>query len=108
MSVHLARAEILLAQSRPADAEREARQALAANPHDASAHAFLALCCAQLGRHEDALMEARMAVGLAADEGAFHRVLGIRAAPCRPAAGGHEVGRRGAPPLPARRPCACA
>jgi tetratricopeptide (TPR) repeat protein len=77
MSVHLARAEILLAQSRPADAEREARQALAANPHDASAHAFLALCCAQLGRHEDALMEARMAVGLAADEGAFHRVLGF-------------------------------
>lgn len=77
MSVHLARAKILLAQSRPAEAEREARQALAANPHDASAHAFLALCCAQLGRHEDALMEARMAVGLAADEGAFHRVLGF-------------------------------
>jgi len=77
MSVHLARAEILLAQSRPADAEREARQALLLNPHDASAHAFLALCCVHQNRLDDAVAEARMAVGLAADEATFHRILGF-------------------------------
>lgn len=77
MSVHLARAEVLLAQSRPADAEREALQALAQNPQDASAHAMLALCRVQQDRAADALEEARQAVGLAPDEAPFHRILGL-------------------------------
>lgn len=77
MSAHLARAELLLAQSRPADAEREARQALAQDPHNASAHAFLALCCIQLNRGEDALQEARAAVGLAPTDPTSHRIHGF-------------------------------
>ncbi len=77
MSVHLARAELLLAQSRPADAEREARQALAQDPHNAAAHSFLALCCVQQNRAEDALSEARVAVSLAPADPASHRILGF-------------------------------
>jgi len=77
MSVHLARAELLLAQSRPADAEREARQALAQDPQNAAAHSFLALCCVQQNRTADAVSEARAAVGLAPADPASHRILGF-------------------------------
>ncbi len=77
MSVHLARAELLLAQSRPVEAEREARQALSQDPGNAMAHSFLALCCVQQNRPEDALGEARTAVGLAPADPTSHRILGF-------------------------------
>lgn len=77
MSAHLARAELLLAQSRPADAEREARLALTQDPQNASAHAFLALCCIQLNRGEEALREALAAVGLAPGDPTVHRIRGF-------------------------------
>lgn len=74
MSVHLQRAELLLAQSRPADAEREALQALLAQPDDPSAHAVLALCRAAQDKLADSLEAARAAIGLAPDSGYFHYV----------------------------------
>ncbi|MDF3056695.1 MAG: hypothetical protein K0R17_910 [Rariglobus sp.] len=74
MSVHLQRAELLLAQSRPADAEREVKQALLAGPDDPSAHGLLALCLAAQNKLADSLEAARAAVGLAPDSGYFHYV----------------------------------
>lgn len=64
MSAHLARARLLLAQSRPADAERELLPALAASPDNAEVHALLALCRLRLKRPADALQSATAAVGL--------------------------------------------
>lgn len=75
MSVHLTRAEVLLAQSRPADAERETRVALAQDPNNAIAHVILALCCVHQNRTEEALSEARTAVGLAPADPTSHRIL---------------------------------
>jgi len=75
MSVHLARAEVLLAQSRPGDAEREARQALSQDPQNASAHVILALCCVHQNRMEEALTESRAAVGLSPADPNVHRIL---------------------------------
>ena len=49
MSAHLARAQLLLAQSRPADAERESMLALAQRPDDPQALALLALSRLQQG-----------------------------------------------------------
>lgn len=74
MSAHLQRAELLLAQSRPADAEREAMQALLAAPDNPSAHALLALCRAAQNKLAEALEAARTAIGLAPDVGYFHYV----------------------------------
>jgi tetratricopeptide (TPR) repeat protein len=74
MSVHLQRAQLLLAQSRPADAERESMLALAQQPDDPQALALLALSRLQQAKREPALDAARQAVGLAPDEPFLHNV----------------------------------
>lgn len=76
MSAHLQRAELLLAQSRPADAERETRQALLSAPENPSAHGLLALCLAGQEKLPDALEAARAAIGFAPDVGYFHYIHG--------------------------------
>jgi tetratricopeptide (TPR) repeat protein len=74
MSAHLDRAQLLLAQSRPADAEQEAMQALATQPENPRALALLALSRVDQSKHELALEAAGAAVGLAPDEPYFHYV----------------------------------
>ncbi|MBL9201249.1 MAG: tetratricopeptide repeat protein [Opitutaceae bacterium] len=74
MSAHVARAQLLLAQSRPADAERESMLALAQQPDDPQALALLALSRLQQAKREPALDAARQAVGLAPDEPFLHNV----------------------------------
>src|SRR5688572_7936906 len=66
------RALILHQQGRHADAERELRQALALDPHDADAHAVLALCLTERKDFPQAQYEADTAVGLAPDESFPH------------------------------------
>lgn len=74
MSAHHARAQLLLAQSRPSEAEQEARLALAGDPNDTTALALLALSrCAQQ-KHAPALAAAESAVGLAPDNPYLHYV----------------------------------
>ncbi|PTY06396.1 hypothetical protein DB347_13295 [Opitutaceae bacterium EW11] len=75
MSVHLERAQLLLQQSRPADAEREAMLALAQTPEHPLAHAFLALSRSDQGKAAEAVQSAQAAVGLAPDVPYFHYVL---------------------------------
>jgi tetratricopeptide (TPR) repeat protein len=75
MSAHFQRAIILIDQSRHAQAEAELRQALAADPDDALAHAFLALCLAKREAFEDATREAQAAIALAPDLAFAHYVL---------------------------------
>ena len=67
MTVHLERALLLVEQGRPELAEGELRQALAAAPDDAMAHALLALCLAARADLAAATTEAEAAVGLAPD-----------------------------------------
>lgn len=68
-SPHRERGWLLARQGRPEMAEREYRLALADDPGDAAAHAMLALLLAeQDGRRDEALREAREAIGLAPDE----------------------------------------
>lgn len=74
MSAHLARARLLLAQSRPADAEREILLSLVAQPDDTGALALLALVRADLQKNEEALSAARTAIGLAPDDPYLHYV----------------------------------
>ena len=74
MSHHLSRAEILLAQSRPADAEREARLALAQAPDDALALTVLARSLADQNRESEALDPVRAAIGAAPDSPYVHHV----------------------------------
>jgi Tfp pilus assembly protein PilF len=74
MSAHLQRARLLLAQSRPADAERELLPALAAAPDNAEVHAVLALCRVRLERAQEALEPATTAIGLAPDWDYTHYV----------------------------------
>ncbi len=74
MSQHLSRAEILLAQSRPADAEREARLALGQDPGDANALCVLARALVDQNRGADALEPARAAVAAAPDSPYTHHV----------------------------------
>ena len=74
MSAHLDRARLLLAQSRPADAERESMLALAQQPDDPQALAFLALSRIEQGKSKPALEAAREAVGLAPDFPFLHYV----------------------------------
>lgn len=77
MSAHLARAQLLLAQSRPADAEREAMLALAAQPDDPAALALLALSRVEQRKGPEALAAAEAAVGLAPDTAYYHYVHAI-------------------------------
>lgn len=63
----LARAQILQQQRRHADAANELRQALTHDPHDAIAHAMLAVSLLELDQAKDATAEAQQAVGLAPD-----------------------------------------
>lgn len=77
MSAHLERARLLLAQSRPADAEREVILALSAQPEDPDALALLALARLDQGKGEAALAAAREALGRAPDFPYFHYVVGV-------------------------------
>ena len=65
MSAHLARAQLLMAQSRPADAERELMLALASRPDDPAALALLALSRSEQRKGPEALAAAESAIGLA-------------------------------------------
>lgn len=77
MSAHLERAQLLLEQSRPADAENEAMQALAIDPAQPAALAVLALSRAAQSKHDAALGAAQEAVGLAPDAPYIHYVHGF-------------------------------
>jgi len=77
MSAHLERAQLLLQQSRPADAEREALLALTAAPDQPLAHAYLALSRSDQNRPAEAIDSARTAVGFAPDSAFFHYVYAI-------------------------------
>ena len=74
MSAHLSRAQLLLQQSRPADAEREAGLAIALAPDHPEAHALLALSRLEQGKPAPALEAARTALGLAPDSAYYHYV----------------------------------
>jgi len=74
MSAHLERAQLLLAQARPAEAEREATLALSTRPDDTQALSLLALSRIEQDKHEGALEAAREAVGLAPDAAYLHYV----------------------------------
>jgi tetratricopeptide (TPR) repeat protein len=71
------RAMILRQQHRYADAANELRNVLSADPHDAQAHAMLALCLAEQDKLKDATAEAQQAVGLAPDSPLAHYALGF-------------------------------
>jgi tetratricopeptide (TPR) repeat protein len=58
------RAMILFEQRRYGDAERELKQVLSGDPHDAHAHAMLGLCLAERKDYAGATSEADAAVGL--------------------------------------------
>lgn len=77
MSAHFARAQLLMAQSRPADAERELMLALASSPDDAAALALLALSRSEQRKGPEALAAAQAAIGLAPDEAYFHYVYAV-------------------------------
>jgi tetratricopeptide (TPR) repeat protein len=64
---HLERGLLLYQQSRHELAENELRQALAADPQDAFAHALLALCLNEREQFEEATTEVRQAIHLAPD-----------------------------------------
>lgn len=68
------RALLLHEQRRFADAERELKQVLAGDPHNAEAHAMLGLCLAQRDAYEEATAEADASVGLAPDQPFGHYV----------------------------------
>ena len=74
MSAHLARAQLLLQQSRPADAEHEAGLAVAQAPDHPHAYALLALSRVEQDKREPALEAARTALGLAPGSAYFHYV----------------------------------
>jgi tetratricopeptide (TPR) repeat protein len=73
--VTIERGVLLYQQSRYDLAETELRQALAAEPDDAHAHALLALCLIERKQLEDATEEARQAVHLAPDFSFAHYAL---------------------------------
>ncbi|MGH7946087.1 MAG: tetratricopeptide repeat protein [Opitutaceae bacterium] len=74
MNAHLDRARLLLAQSRPADAERESMLALSQQPDDPQALAFLALSRIEQGKANEALDAVRDAISVAPDEAFLHYV----------------------------------
>jgi tetratricopeptide (TPR) repeat protein len=67
MDQHIARAVLLLQQSRYELAEQELRRMLAASPHDAQAHALLAVALSHQNKLDDAEAEAGQAIVLAPD-----------------------------------------
>jgi len=67
MNQNLQRALLLFQQSRHDMAETELRQALAADPQDAYAHALLGLCLAHRESFQEATDETRQAIHLAPD-----------------------------------------
>ena len=77
MSLHLSRAQLLLQQSRPADAEREAGLAIAQAPDHPQGHALLALSRLEQNKREPALEAARAAIGLAPDAAYFHYIYAL-------------------------------
>jgi tetratricopeptide (TPR) repeat protein len=74
MSAHVARAQLLLAQSRPADAERELLLALSAQPDDTTALALLSLSRSDQNKGPEALAAAETAIGLAPGNAYLHYV----------------------------------
>lgn len=66
------RAQVWLEQGRPDRAEKELREALAADPQHTFAHLLLSLCLSNLDRGEEALREAEATIGLAPDLPAAH------------------------------------
>jgi tetratricopeptide (TPR) repeat protein len=74
MDVFLARAQVLLEQSRYDLAEKELHQALGANPGLAMAHALLAICHVEREKYDDATREAREAIALEPDLPYVHYV----------------------------------
>jgi len=77
MSHRLDRAQLLLQQSRPADAERETLLALAENPDSARGHAYLALSRLDLQKPIEALAAAQRAVALSPDDPFSHHILAV-------------------------------
>jgi tetratricopeptide (TPR) repeat protein len=67
MNPHLERGLLLYQQSRHEQAETEIRQALGTDPHDAYAHALLALCLTESEKFDAATAEAQQAIHLAPD-----------------------------------------
>jgi tetratricopeptide (TPR) repeat protein len=67
MNANTERALLLFGQSRHELAEGELRQSLAGDPHDAFAHALLALCLAKREQFKEATEEARQAIHLSPD-----------------------------------------
>jgi tetratricopeptide (TPR) repeat protein len=67
MNQNLERALLLYQQSRHELAEKELRQALAADPRHSFAHALLALCLAQRQQFQEATAEAQQAIHLEPD-----------------------------------------
>jgi tetratricopeptide (TPR) repeat protein len=74
MNSYLLRAQMLLSQSRPEAAEEQIRAALAEDPGDGLAHAFLALCLADRKQGAEARKSAETAVGLTPEEAYCHYV----------------------------------
>lgn len=77
MSHHHSRAELLLAQSRPADAEREARMALGRDPGDVLALTLLARSLVAQDKARQALQPASAAVAAAPDDAYPHYILSL-------------------------------
>ncbi|MCC6740525.1 MAG: tetratricopeptide repeat protein [Planctomycetia bacterium] len=76
MSDPFLRGQLLVSQGRFDLAESEFRGALARDPGNALAHAFLSLCLSHRDDKEGAISEARVAVGIAPDLPFAHQALG--------------------------------
>ena len=77
MSHRLDRAQLLLQQSRPADAERETLIALTEDPESARGHAYLALSRLDLQKNTEALAAAQRTVALSPDDPFSHYIHAI-------------------------------
>src|SRR4051812_23908292 len=72
MNANLQRGLLLYQQSRHEMAQAELRQALAVEPHNAYAHALLALCLAEEEKFKEATDEAQQAIHLEPDSSFSH------------------------------------
>lgn len=77
MSVHLARAQLLLQQSRPAEAEAEAAFAITELPGNSQPYALLALSRLGQDKFREALDAAQAALQLGPGEAGLHYILGL-------------------------------